>query len=183
MLLLWPSRLLLRDKQNSTNETNGVWTSSTFPQAASGEEESLDGAHSIRDNFWTAHCCYLFSLILDFIYLLCLFVFQECNWFLFSLFLSLFSHSVFIGPINIIIFFSQKVADIESQNDGTEWSFLPNVIHESMLIFEMMLIFLKKNKMRVQVSHFFLFLFFFLKLHHHSFMSPAFCPPVMNGSD
>lgn len=151
-----------RDKQNSTNETNGVWTSSTFPQAASGEEESLDGAHSIRDNFWTAHCCYLFSLILDFIYLLC-FLFRNATGF-FSLSFSLFfSHSVFIGPINIIRFFPKKWQIMKVRMMGREWSFLPNVIHELMLIFEMMLIFLKKNKMPVQVSHLFLFLFFFFK--------------------
>lgn len=112
------------------------------------KKESLDGARSMRDNFWTAHCCYLFSFILDFIHLLWGF-FQECNSFLFSPFLSLFfSHSVFIGPINIIIFFSKKWQII---------SFLTNVIRELMLIFEIMLIFLKKNKMRVQVSHLFFF--------------------------
>lgn len=88
-----------RDKQNSTNETKGVWTSSTFPQAASGEEESLDGAHSIRDNFWTAHCCYLFSLILDFIYLLCLFFFRNATGF-FSLSFSLFFFSLCVHWTN-----------------------------------------------------------------------------------
>lgn len=183
MLLLWPSRLLFRDKQNSTNETNGVWTSSTFPQAASGEEGKF-GRRSL-DTRQLLNSTLLLLVFINFrFYLFALFVcfFRNGTGF-FSLSFSLFSHSVFIGPINIIIFFSQKVADIENQNDGTEWSFLPNVIHELMLIFEIMLIFLKKNKMRVQVSHLFLFLFFFLKLHHHSFMSPAFCPPVMNGSD